>query len=100
MPADTVPGTVAVQITTAAGTSNSFNITVTGQPTITSLSPTTGPAGTTITITGTNFGSAPLPSPNTSVLLLSPGPQLTPISWSDTQIVAQIPAGSTPGYVN
>ena len=38
--------------------SNALAYTVTVAPTLTSLSPTSGPVGTVVTITGTNFGSA------------------------------------------
>ncbi len=58
----TVPGgasTGAIAVTTAGGTATSatsFTVnTVAGVPTIASFTPTTGPTGTTVTLTGTNF---------------------------------------------
>src|SRR5207244_8534089 len=45
-----------ISVTTSGGTATSAsNFTVIPPPTITSFSPTSGPAGTSVTITGTNF---------------------------------------------
>ena len=63
-------------------------------PSITGLSPTSGPAGTSVTITGTNFGS----SQDTSTVTFS-GTDASPTSWSDTTIVAAVPSGATSGNV-
>ncbi len=94
IPADTVPGPVAVQITTSQGASNAANITVTGRPTITGVSPTSGPAGTQVTVTGTNFGPAPVP--NMTGIYMNSGPFMPVVSWSDSQIVVVVPAGAMP----
>jgi len=54
-------GTATVTVTSAAGTSNNltFNITSTSSaPTVAGLNPATGAAGTSVTITGTNFTGA------------------------------------------
>jgi hypothetical protein len=63
-------------------------------PGITSLSPTTGPAGTSVTITGTNFGA----SQGTSTVTFN-GTAATPTSWSATSIVVPMPSGATTGNV-
>ncbi|HTD23781.1 MAG TPA: IPT/TIG domain-containing protein [Terriglobales bacterium] len=94
IPADTVPGSVAVQITTSQGASNTVNITVTGQPTITGINPPSGPAGTQVTVTGTNFGPAPVP--NLTGIFMNSGPFMPVVSWSDSQIVVTVPAGAMP----
>src|SRR5713101_7519301 len=56
VPSNTAAGPATIQISTGAGQSNLFNVTITGQPTITSISPARGQTGTPVTITGVNFG--------------------------------------------
>ncbi len=63
-------------------------------PTITSLSPTSGTIGTSVTITGTNFGS----TQGSSTVTFN-GIPASPTSWSATSIVAPVPAGATSGNV-
>ena len=75
--------------------SNSVNLTVSSNPTITSISPTTAVAGQQVTITGTNFGG-------TSAYVVF-GSIAYPwvSSWTNTQIVVTVPsnAQSAPVYV-
>jgi RHS repeat-associated protein len=66
-----------------------------GTPSITSLSPTTGVVGTSVTITGTNFGS----TQGTSTVKFN-GTTATPTSWSATSIVVPVPSGATSGNVS
>lgn len=62
-------------------------------PSITSLSPTSGWVGASVTITGTNFGS-------TQGTVQFNGTTATTISsWSSTSIKAVVPAGATTGKV-
>ena len=61
-------------------------------PTLTSLSPTSGPVGTVVTITGTNFGA----TKGTSTVTFN-GTSATPTTWSATSIVVPVPAGATTG---
>src|SRR3989441_413127 len=63
-------------------------------PSITSLNPTSGVVGTSVAITGANFGA----TQGTSTLTLN-GTAGTPTSWSTTSIVAAVPAGATTGNV-
>lgn len=63
-------------------------------PTVTSLNPTSGPVGTSVTITGTNFGA----TQGTSTVTFN-GTMATPTSWSATSIVVPVPAGATTGNV-
>jgi hypothetical protein len=74
--------------------SNGVSFTVTVPPSLTGLSPTTGPVGTSVTITGTNFGA----TQGTSTVKFN-GTTATPTSWSATSIVAPVPAGATTGNV-
>ncbi len=63
-------------------------------PTITSLSPTSGPVGTSVTITGSNFGA----TQGTSTVTFN-GIASTPTSWGSTTVVTPVPAGATTGPV-
>lgn len=63
-------------------------------PSITSLSPTSGPVGTAVAITGANFGS----TQGSSTVTFN-GTVASPTSWSDASIVAPVPAGATTGNV-
>src|SRR3984893_17833570 len=64
-------------------------------PTITSLSPTSGVVGSSVTITGTNFGS----TQGGSSTVKFNGTTATPTSWSATSIVAPVPTGAGTGNV-
>ncbi len=68
-------------------TSSGVQFTVLEALTVTGLSTTSGPAGSTVTITGTGFGS----SQSNSVVVFYPGVAASVNTWSDTQIVATIP---------
>lgn len=64
-------------------------------PTITSVSPPSGPAGTVITITGTGFGDSP-----TGAVVWISGVAAHPNSWSSTKITATVPHGVAKGDVS
>jgi hypothetical protein len=83
-----------VVVTVAGVTSNAVAFTVLPIPTIASLSPTAGPAGTAVTITGTNFGA----TQGTSTVAFN-GTLATPTSWGSTSIVVSVPTGATTGNV-
>jgi hypothetical protein len=61
---------------------------------IANVSPTSGAVGSTVTITGANFGAAQ----GTSTLTFN-GTAAAPTSWSAASIVAPVPAGATTGNV-
>ena len=63
-------------------------------PTITSLAPSSGPPGTTVTITGTNFSTTPA-----SNIVMFNGTAAVVTSSTATQIVTTVPAGATTGSV-
>ena len=71
--------------------SNTVNLTV-STPNITSVTPTTAIAGTQITITGTGFGAS---QGSGNVWLGSTYGVV--VSWSDTQVVANVASGSKSG---
>jgi YD repeat-containing protein len=93
VPAGATTGNVIV---TAAGgvASAGKSFTVTAAPSITSLTPNTGPVGSSITIAGSNFGGS---QGNGSVKFN--GTTATITSWSASSIVAVVPAGATTGNV-
>jgi hypothetical protein len=74
--------------------SNGKTFTVLPTPSITSLSPTSGPPGTPVTIGGTNFGA----TQGSSTVQFN-GTGATPTSWTSGQIVAPVPWGATTGNV-
>jgi uncharacterized protein YkwD len=61
-------------------------------PSLTSLSPTSGPAGTRVTLNGSGFGTS------TGSVRFN-GTAASIASWSSTQIVATVPSGATTGPV-
>lgn len=87
-----VTGAVSVTVTVNGHRSNAFQITVQPDPTITSVSPTSGPIGTVVTISGTHFGAAY----GGYDAIYFGNTRAAPTSWSDTQIVVPVPTG-TPG---
>jgi RHS repeat-associated protein len=76
-------------------TSNGVQFTVLQPLTVTNISPSIGPAGTNVAITGTGFGA----TQSNSVARFY-GTTATVTSWSDTQIVAVVPAGAASGSVS
>jgi hypothetical protein len=77
-------GAVPVNITVGGVSSNNVNFTVT--PGISSLSPASGPVGTSVTINGTNFGASQAAS-----TVSFGGTLVTPSSWSNTSLVVAAP---------
>ena len=65
-----------------------------GTPTISSLSPSSGPVGTSIVVTGTNFGS----SQGSSTVTFN-GTTATPTAWTFSSIVVPVPVGGTSGNI-
>jgi hypothetical protein len=74
--------------------SNGVTFTVVPAPNISSLSPTSGAAGATIAVNGTNFGAT-----QGSATVTFNGVGATPTAWSATQVVTTVPAGATTGNV-
>ncbi len=76
-----------------AGATTTLNVTL-GAPAITSLSPSMGSVGTTMTIAGAFFGATQGPSTVTFN-----GVVASPTSWTNTSIVVPVPSGATTGPV-
>jgi IPT/TIG domain-containing protein len=92
VPTGATSGTVVVTVGGLA--SNGIAFTVVVPPTITSLSPTSAPVGSTVTITGTGFGA----TKGTSTVTFN-GTAATPTTWSATSLVVPVPAGVASGNV-
>src|SRR5438552_2836888 len=91
VPAGATSGPISV--TTPGGTASSAaSFTVINPPTITSFTPGSGPVGTTVTISGTNFTGA------TAVLFNRASASFT-VS-SATAITTTVPAGATSGPIS
>ena len=93
VPSGATSGNVVVTVGGLGSNGLAFTVT-TAAPSITDLSPTSGPVGTSVTITGTNFGA----SQGTSTVMFN-GTAASPTSWNSTSIVAPVPSGATSGNV-
>ena len=89
VPIEGTAGSVNVVVHTAVAASNSKSFTV--LPTILSLSPTSGPVGASVTISGYNFGSSGSVTFNNQTA--------TTTSWNSTTIIATVPSTATTGNV-
>jgi RHS repeat-associated protein len=90
VPSGATTGNVVVH---ASGVdSNGVNFTVVPAPSITSLSPTGGPVGTSVTITGSNFGS----TQGSSTVKFN-GTTASVTTWGTSSITATVPSGATTG---
>jgi hypothetical protein len=84
----------SVVVTVGDLTSNGANFVVLIPPSIAALSPTSGSLGTPVSITGTNFGAVQ----GGSIVAFN-GVAAVPSSWSNTGIVAAVPAGASTGNI-
>ncbi len=93
-----VPGgatTGAIVVATPSGTATSatpFTVATSAAPTISSLSPSSGPVGTTVTLTGSAFTGT------TAVSFHGTAASFTLVN--DTTLTARVPAGATSGTVS
>jgi hypothetical protein len=94
VPAGATSGPISVTNSAGTGTSaSSFTVTTTtAGPTITSISPTSGPVGTLVTITGSGLAGA------TSVRFGN-GASVVPTSPTDTKITVNVPSGAKTGAI-
>lgn len=95
VPAGATSGPISVTNAGGTGTSTgSFTVTTTAAtPKITSISPTSGPLGTLVTITGTGLAGA------TSVRFGS-GASAAPVSTGDTTVTVRVPSGAKNGALS
>ena len=93
VPAGATTGNVVVTVGGAASNGVSFTVPVPA-PSISSMNPTSGVVGTSVTISGANFGA----TQGSSTVKFN-GTTATASIWSATSIVAPVPAGATTGNV-
>lgn len=93
VPSGATTGTISVTVGGSTATSSS-SFTVTIPPTITSFSPPSGAAGTSVTIVGTNFSTTVA---NDGVKFN--GTTATVTSATATQLVATVPSAATTGPI-
>jgi len=97
VPVGTTTGNVTVTRDPAAGGGTSSPETLTIEPDITSINPTTASIGDALTINGTGFEDAR--GVNGKVTFAGSLDTTAVTSWSATQIVLNVPAGTTTGNV-
>ena len=96
----------SISVTVASGTSSgsllvtvggvkSNAITFTVQTGSLSISPSTGPVGTAVAVTGTGFGA----TQGSSTVSFNGTPVTTYSSWSATNLLVVVPTGATTGFV-
>jgi len=90
VPAGAMTGPLSV-MTSVGGAGSSTPFTVQDAPTITGFTPASGPSGTSVTITGTNYTGA------TSVTFGAVSAGFTVVS--DTQIQTTVPVGAQQGFL-
>ena len=94
LPVPTGASTGNVVVTVGTEASNGIAFSVYPDPVITSISPTSGPVGTVITVTGTNLLD---PDKNGAVYFDSAA--VTPISLTSTKAQLTVPSGGTSSQV-
>jgi IPT/TIG domain/NHL repeat len=93
VPVGATTGNVIVNVGGQASSGYEFTISL-PVPNITSIEPNPAAVGTSVTITGTNFGA----SQGEGTLTFN-GTAASPSGWSDTSITTLVPAGATTGDV-
>ena len=91
VPPNATAGKLVVNV--GGKTSNAIPFTVVPQPTVTGISPASGPAGTIVTISGTNLDNYY----NAGAVSFN-GTSLQLLSESNTAITVAVPAGATTGH--
>src|SRR6266508_5053237 len=94
VPAGATTGPIAVKSPDGTATSSTnFTVTGAGAPTITSFNPTSGPVGTSVTISGTNFTGA------TQVSINNVNAPCFAVNGEGTRITVAVPTGATTGPI-
>jgi hypothetical protein len=94
VPAGATTGNVTVTVNGTASNGLPFSVTPPPAPVLSSLSTTTGPVGTQVTLLGANFGT----TQGTSSVAFN-GTTASPSAWSSTSITTIVPVGATTGQV-
>ncbi len=92
VPAGAATGDVTVTVDGQVSNGIFFTVTAVPAPSITSISPDYGPTGTTATISGSNYGTTQ------ETVTFGGGAVATAFtSWTDTQIICDVPASAVTG---
>lgn len=86
-------GSGPVEVCVSGYWSNSVGFTV--NPSISGVSPGSGPVGSSVTVSGANFGT----TQGSSTIVFNGTPATTTLSWSDTSVSVPVPTGATSGNV-
>src|SRR5258708_5509526 len=92
VPSGATSGNVVVTVSGVSSSGTSFIVLNT--PVVSTVSPSAGLVGASVTISGMNFGS----SQGSSTVAFN-GTLATPSSWSATSVVAPVPPGATSGQI-
>jgi hypothetical protein len=92
VPAGATTGNVVVTVGGVASNGSAFTVDVV--PSITTLAPSSGVVGTSVTVTGTGFGA----TQGGSTITFN-GTAASPSGWTATSITVPVPAGATTGDV-
>ena len=96
VPSGAASGNVVVTVNKQASNGLMFTVSAAATPpSIASLNPTSGPVGTAVTITGTNFGAAQ----GASAVTFNGVTATSITTWTATSIIAVVPSGATNGNV-
>jgi RHS repeat-associated protein len=93
VPSGATSGAVTVFANNGAGSNQDQTFTM-PNPIVSSLSPASGPTGTQVQVNGVGFGGS-----QNGNLITFEGVPATVVSWSDTQIVANVPSTAVSGAV-
>jgi Leucine-rich repeat (LRR) protein len=94
VPLGATTGPIAVTVNSQTAISSSSYVVGTPPPVITSINPSFGPVGTTITITGTNFS----PTPANNIVKFN-GTTAVVTASTATSITTTVPVGATTGKI-
>ncbi len=84
-----------VTVTNNGIVSNGVPFTISGPPTVTSISPSIGPFGAQVTINGSGFGA----TQSGSTVSFTRATAFDVVSWSDSQIIVTAPPGAVTGPI-
>lgn len=95
VPSGFTTGPVSVTVNGRTATGPVFSVAEPGAPIIYSVSPRSGPAGSRVLITGTNFGT----SAGANTVKFAGNATATVVSATPTQLVVEVPAGAQSGQI-
>jgi IPT/TIG domain/Putative collagen-binding domain of a collagenase len=94
VPRGATTGNVVVAVAGMVSNGMLFTVTSASVPNITNLNPTSGAVGSSVSISGSNFGA----TQGSSTVTFN-GTAATATSWSATSVVVPVPTGATTGNV-